>query len=240
MIGLVPLSVGAAGWISLYLNALVQGTGEAWSNFLEANTGTVVGYGLTVTLLPLLAQPFLLIIVAAELVLLGTACWALSKAGRLLDLNRLGTAVRTLACKLPYREELSRLVLSHGVRTKLVETLRVLIPMLEHKTPNRPYRAVLLFVALPTLSLVVASFSTLMLIAAANSGASWIPSVLQFASTAIGYVGAASGVIVLASLGVSLADPDPLPRVTDWRGVLAATAMLYACMVVSTVLAVVA
>ena len=45
--------------------------------------------------------------------------------------------------------------------------------------------------------------------------------------------------VVLASLGVPLADTEPLPRVTDRKGVLAIV-VLYVCIVVFTVSAVVA
>lgn len=198
---------------------------------------------MTVTFLPLLAQPVLLAMVTAELVLLGMVCCAVSKAERRFDLDRrLGAAVGALARKLPYHEELSRYLIPRKVRTRTVDALQILILMLEHRTPEtRPYRSVLLYVALPTLSLVVVSLSALTLVAAANPGEPWIPPVPQFASTMVGYAGVASGVAVLASLGVPLVDPPkPFPSVTDWKGVLAAAVVLYACMVVSALLSVVA
>lgn len=241
MIGLVPFVVGATGWASMYLNAAARGTEEAWRGFTEANAGTVVGYGMTVTFLPLLAQPALLAMIAAELVFLGVVAWVASIAERRFDLDRrLKDAIGALIRKLPYREAINRLLLPPAIRAKMVRTLRTLIPMLEHKTLERPYRSVLLYVALPTLCLVVATFSVLTLLAAANPGEPWILPVLQSASTAIGYAGATSGVVVLASLGVPLVDPKPFPRVTDWKGVLAAAAMLYACTVFSVALSIVA
>ncbi len=88
LVALLPFVVPAAGWTALFTSSAVRGTDAAWRAFVEATSGTIVGYGLIVILVPLLSLPFFATIVIATLAASGIAGRATKAAFRLFSTRR--------------------------------------------------------------------------------------------------------------------------------------------------------
>jgi hypothetical protein len=237
---LLPFVVPAVGWATLFLSSATRGTEVAWRGFVEATPGTVMGYGLIVVLVPLLAQPFFAAIVIVVLAAAGIAGRATKVAYRLFSTRRSSDERRrsgrmVLFARWPV--DLRLLVASHP---GLIEKLRRLIRVLDHEEPRRPCRTVLIFVVAPVLGPALATASSLVLVAIAYPGTSWMPSLLSLAADAVGYAGAGVFVATLAALTVRFSGESMLPRVTDWTGAFLSVAVLYAFMVLSGFISVLA
>lgn len=122
----------------------------------------------------------------------------------------------------------------------MVEKLGRLIRVLDHEEPHRPYRAVLVFVVAPVLCVALAMTSCLLLLAMAYPGSSWAPVLLPLAADAVGYAGAVVFVATLAALAVPFSGESMLLRVTDWTGAFLSAAVLYAFVVLSGFISIVA
>ncbi len=233
LVALLPFVVPAVGWVALFLDSAVQGTDAAWQVFVEATPGTVRGYGLIVILVPLLAQPFFAVIVVTVLAAASIAGRATESVYRLVSTRRSSRERQRWSRALRFTRlpnGLRSLVASHP---RVAEKLGRLICVLDHEEPRRPYRAILLFVVAPVLFVAVALASCLTLVAMAHPGGSWSPPLLSLAAEAIGYAGAGVFVATLAALAVPFSGESVLPRVTDWTGALLSAAVLYAFMVLS-------
>lgn len=233
LVALIPFVVPAVGWAALFLDSAVQGTDAAWRVFAEATPGTVRGYGLIVILVPLLAQPFFAAIVVTVLAAAGIAGRATTIAYRLFSNQRSSRERQWWSRALRLTQLQSGLRSLVASRPGVAENLRRLIRVLDHEEPRRPYRAVLFFVVAPVLFVALAMASCLTLAAMADPGSSWGPPLLSLAADATGYAGAGVFVATLAALAVPFSGESIVPRVTDWRGALLSAVVLYAFMVLS-------
>ena len=233
LVALIPFVMPAIGWMALFLSSAVQGTDAAWRDFVEATPGTVRGYGLIVMLVPLLAQPFFAAIVVTVLAAAGIARRATTIAYRLFSNRRSSRERRGLSRVFRFTRLSTNLRSLVASRPGVAEKLRRLIRVLDHEEPRRPYRAVLFFVVAPVLSVALAMASCLTLAAMAYPGSSWVPPLLSLAATAIGYAGAGVFVATLAALAVPFSGESVLPHATDWMGALLSATVLYAYMVLS-------
>lgn len=240
-IALLPFLVSATGWATLYLSAAVRGTDAGWQSFTEVTRGTVIGYGLTVLLLPLLAQPFFVAITTLSLTAGNVFARVAPKVARCLAATRLlsnvherlGLALRSLRWPVNLRFIIES-------RPEIADKLEALIRVLDHDSPSRPYRFALTFVVAPALFAVSTTASCVAMLAIAHPGSHWVSPLLSLTADATGYAGAGVFVAALAVLAVPFSGGSLLPRVTSWMGVLAATVVLYVFMVFSTLLSIVA